>query len=80
MAEYEQMLMVSRLGSAGLYQTFDRRLCGGTRTAATGVMEMSAIFLPAGLIRVIFRLMADKPPARTETSRTIRSRGNRSPQ
>lgn len=49
MAEYEQMLMAGRLGSPGLYQTFDRRLCSGTRTAATGVMEMSAIFLPAGL-------------------------------
>lgn len=50
MAEYEQILQASRWGSPGLYQTFDRRLCSGTRTAATGVMEMSAIFLPAGLL------------------------------
>ncbi len=49
MSEFEQALAASRLGSPGLYQTFDRRLCGGSRTTATGVMEMSAIFLPAGL-------------------------------
>lgn len=50
MAEYEQALAAFRQGSPGLYQTFDRRLCGGSRTTATGVMEMSAIFLPAGLV------------------------------
>lgn len=50
MAEFEQALAASRLGAAGLYQTFDRRLCGGTRTLTTQTMEMSAIFLPAGLL------------------------------
>ncbi len=49
MAEYEQILAASRLGSPGLYQTFNRELCGGARTSATGVMECHGIFLPAGL-------------------------------
>jgi hypothetical protein len=49
MAEYEQMLGASRLGAPGLYQTFDRRLCSGTRTLTSQTMDMSAIFLPAGL-------------------------------
>lgn len=36
-------------GCPGLAQTFDRRFINGTTTPATGVMSVSAIYLPAGL-------------------------------
>lgn len=34
----------------GLAQTFDRRFINGTMTPASGVLNMSGIFLPAGLV------------------------------
>lgn len=37
-------------GCPGLAQTFDRRLINGTTTPASGVMSVSAIYLPAGLV------------------------------
>lgn len=50
MPDLEQFLAAyHNLAGGGLYQTFDRRLAGGTRTTATGVMELASIFLPAGL-------------------------------
>ncbi len=50
MADLEQFLSAyHNLAGGGLYQTFDRRMATGTRTTATGVMELAAIFLPGGL-------------------------------
>jgi hypothetical protein len=46
----EARLLSFSSGCPGLAQTFDRRLINGTLTPGTGVMQCSAIYLPAGLV------------------------------
>jgi hypothetical protein len=48
-AEDARLLSFSS-GCPGLAQTFDRRLINATMTPGTGVMQCSAIYLPAGLV------------------------------